>query len=167
MQDLTEAVLSAARGVGWEQMRKIDLAALMESLCTDLDEMGEPVTWQPHSAAPFSCRPNEIRRAVRNLIENAIAYGKTARKSACRQTAQSYEIMVDDDGPGIPEADRNARVRTVRAARSLAQRRNRRHRAWPDPGQSHRRRPRRHHRLENRAGRPAGALSLPREAATT
>jgi len=105
LQDLTEAVLSAARGVGWGQMRKIDLAALMESLCSDLDEMGEPVTWETHSAAPFSCRPNEIRRALRNLIENAIAYGQRAQVSM-QADPQSYEIVVDDDGPGIPDKDR-------------------------------------------------------------
>lgn len=108
LQDLTEAVLSAARGVGWGQMRKIDLAALVDSLCTDLDELGEPVTWDAHSAAPLSCRPNEIRRAVRNLIENAIAYGK--RANVClQQAAEQYEIVVEDDGPGIPETER-ARV---------------------------------------------------------
>jgi signal transduction histidine kinase len=105
LQDLTEAVLSAARGVGWGQMRKIDLAALVESLCTDLDEMGKPVIWETHAAAPLSCRPNEIRRAVRNLIENAIAYGKRA-KVGLQELAQSYEIVVEDDGPGIPDAER-------------------------------------------------------------
>lgn len=108
LQELTEAVLSAARGVGWGQMRRIDLAALVESLCSDLDELGEPVTWQTHSAAPLSCRPNEIRRAVRNLIENAIAYGNRAQVRL-QAEVESYEIVVEDDGPGIPEADR-ARV---------------------------------------------------------
>jgi signal transduction histidine kinase len=105
LQELTEAVLSAARGVGWGQMRKIDLAALMESLCSDLDELGEPITWQSHAPAPFSCRPNEIRRALRNLIENAIAYGSRASVSMEAQD-RAYQIVVDDDGPGIPDADR-------------------------------------------------------------
>lgn len=105
LQELTEAVLSAARGVGWGKMRRIDLAALVESLCTDLDEMGEPVTWQTHSTAPLTCRPNEIRRALRNLIENAIHYGKRARVCMA-EAAQHYEILVEDDGPGIPDADR-------------------------------------------------------------
>ncbi|MGD0144423.1 MAG: ATP-binding protein [Rhizomicrobium sp.] len=105
LQELTDAVLSAARGAGWEQMRKIDLSALVESLCTDLDELGEPVSWQTHGAAPFSCRPNEIRRAVRNLIENALAYGKRADvRLTDRPTG--YEIVVEDEGPGIPEEDR-------------------------------------------------------------
>jgi signal transduction histidine kinase len=108
LQELTEAVLSAARGVGWGQMRKIDLAALIESLCSDLDEMGEPVSWEAHAPAPFSCRSNEIRRALRNLIENAVAYGKRARVRL-QDTAGAYEILVEDDGPGIPDPER-ARV---------------------------------------------------------
>ena len=57
LQELTEAVLSAARGVGWGQMRKIDLAALMESLCSDLDEMGEPVSWQAACAGALQLPP--------------------------------------------------------------------------------------------------------------
>lgn len=108
LQQLTEAVLDAARGAGWEQMRKIDLAALIESLCADLDEMGKPVTWQVHATAPYLCRPNEIRRAVRNLIENAVTYGREARV-CLGATAAFYVIKVDDSGPGIPEAEQ-ARV---------------------------------------------------------
>jgi len=108
LQELTEAVLSAGRGAGGEKMRKIDLAALIESLCTDLDEMGEPVSWSAHAAAPVKCRPNEIRRAVRNLIQNAVAYGN--RADVCLNEAPDrYEIVVEDEGPGIPAKDR-ARV---------------------------------------------------------
>jgi signal transduction histidine kinase len=105
LQELTEAVLSAGRGAGGEKMRKIDLAALIESLCTDLDELGQPVSWSPHAAAPIKCRPNEIRRAVRNLIENAVAYG--TRADVClKEATDRYDIVVEDEGPGIPDADR-------------------------------------------------------------
>jgi len=104
LQELTEAVLSAARGAGGEKIRKIDLAALVESLCTDMDEMGEPVSWSAHAAAPVNCRPNEIRRAVRNLIQNAVAYG--SRADVCMKTAPDhYEIVIEDNGPGIADAD--------------------------------------------------------------
>ncbi|HEX3432236.1 MAG TPA: HAMP domain-containing sensor histidine kinase [Rhizomicrobium sp.] len=105
LQELTEAVLSAGRGAGGEKMRKIDLAALIESLCTDLDEMGQPVSWCAHAAAPVKCRPNEIRRAVRNLIQNAVAYGSRADVCLCA-TPDCYNIVVEDEGPGIPEKDR-------------------------------------------------------------
>ena len=105
LQELTEAVLSAAKGVGWEQMRKIDLAALAESVCADLEELEQPVRWESHAAAPITCRPNEIRRAIRNLIENAIAYGGKADVQL-NETPGVYELVVDDEGPGISDADR-------------------------------------------------------------
>ena len=105
LQELTEAVLSAARGAGGEKTRKIDLAALVESLCADLDEIGQPVSWSAHATAPVKCRPNEIRRAVRNLIQNAVAYGARA-DVRLRAAADHYDIIVEDEGPGIAESDR-------------------------------------------------------------
>ena len=104
LQELTEAVLSSARGTGGEIKRNVDLSALLESICTDLDELGEPVTWKVHPPAPLACRPNEIRRAVRNLVENAVAYGRKA-SVGLTQCDNGYEILVEDEGPGIPEAD--------------------------------------------------------------
>lgn len=104
LQELTEAVLSAARGTGGELKRSVDLAALLESICADLDDLGEPVMWKAHDPAPLACRPNEIRRAVRNLVENAVAYGHKANVELA-QADGAYEILVEDEGPGIPEAD--------------------------------------------------------------
>ncbi|HEY1708452.1 MAG TPA: ATP-binding protein [Rhizomicrobium sp.] len=108
LQELTEAVLSFAKGAGLEQKRNVDLAALLESVCTDLDDLGESVEWQAHDPAPFFCRPNEVKRAIRNLAENAVAYGGRAHVRL-EQSPAAYEVIVEDDGPGIPEADQ-ARV---------------------------------------------------------
>ena len=108
LQALTEAVLTAARGAGWEKRRRIDLAALVESVCADLEEIGKPVTWQAHDPAPTSCRPDEIRRAVRNLVENAVSYGKVAQVQLMVRD-ESFDILVEDEGPGLADADR-ARV---------------------------------------------------------
>ncbi len=105
LQALTEQVLAAAKGAGGEKPRQVDLSALVESLCTDLDEMGEPVNWNNHSPAPISCRPNEIKRAVRNLVENAVAYGHKANVRIA-DTADGYDVLVEDEGPGIPENER-------------------------------------------------------------
>jgi signal transduction histidine kinase len=105
LQVLTEQVLSAAKGAGGEKSRQVDLSALVESLCTDLDELGEPVSWVNHSPAPIACRPNEIKRAVRNLVENAVAYGHKA-EVRISDTSDGYEVLVEDEGPGIPERDR-------------------------------------------------------------
>ncbi len=104
LQELTEAVLSAARGTGGEIKRNVDLSALLESICADLDDLGEPVSWKAHEPAPLACRPNEIRRAVRNLVENAVAYGRSASVELA-QADGAYEIRVEDEGPGIPDGD--------------------------------------------------------------
>ncbi|HEX4026942.1 MAG TPA: HAMP domain-containing protein, partial [Rhizomicrobium sp.] len=105
LQALTEQVLAAAKGAGGERPRRVDLSALVESLCTDLDELGEPVSWATHAPAPISCRPNEIKRAVRNLVENAVAYGHKADVWIA-DAGDGYDVLVEDDGPGIPENDR-------------------------------------------------------------
>ncbi len=105
LQALTEQVLAAAKGASGEKPRQVDLSALVESLVTDLDEMGEPVSWANHAPAPISCRPNEIKRAVRNLVENAVAYGHKA-EVRITDTADGYDVLVEDEGPGIPENDR-------------------------------------------------------------
>jgi signal transduction histidine kinase len=98
---MTEAVLSAARSGPGEEKRRVDLAALIESVCDDLVEMNLPVIVNIDGLAPSNCRPNEIRRAARNLIENAVRYGGTARVSLER-TDEFFFVNVDDDGPGIP-----------------------------------------------------------------
>jgi signal transduction histidine kinase len=105
LQVLTEQVLAAAKGAGGEPPRQVDLSALVESLCTDLDELGEPVSWVTHAPAPISCRPNEIKRAVRNLVENAVAYGRKADVRIA-DAGDGYDVLVEDEGPGIPENDR-------------------------------------------------------------
>ncbi len=105
LQELTEQVLAAARGAGGEARRNVDLSALVESLCTDLDEIGEPVSWANHAPAPISCRPNEIKRAVRNLVENAVAYGHKADVRIANN-GDGYDVLVEDEGPGIPDVDR-------------------------------------------------------------
>ncbi len=108
LQELTEAVLSAARGTGGEIKRNVDLSALLESICADLDDLGEPVSCDiMDEPSPLFCRPNEIRRAVRNLVENAVAYGS----KACVQPRQGRRQLRDrrrGRGPGIPEADPRA-----------------------------------------------------------
>ncbi|GAA0579379.1 ATP-binding protein [Rhizomicrobium electricum] len=105
LQVLTEAVLSAARGTGGEPSRQIDLSALVESICADLDDLGEPVDWAGHAAAPLSCRAGEVRRAIRNLVENAVAYGGKAEVSL-HDVPGGYEVRVEDRGPGIPPEER-------------------------------------------------------------
>jgi signal transduction histidine kinase len=96
-----EAVLASARSTPGEEKRRVDLSSLIESVRRSR-ELGLPVEVDVPGAAPCLCRPNEIRRAIRNLIENAARYGGSARVSL-KNEASFLVATVDDDGAGIPE----------------------------------------------------------------
>ena len=102
LQSMTEAVLSAARAGPGEEQRRVDLATLIESVCDDLIELNQPVQVNIQGLAPCSCRPNEIRRAVRNLVENAVRYGGAARVTL-KSEPDFFVATIEDDGPGIPD----------------------------------------------------------------
>jgi signal transduction histidine kinase len=84
-----------------EQVRAVDLAALVESLCADMADGGRPVAFAEHPPLRVHCRPLAVKRAVANLVENAVKYAAGARVLVRRGEGCS-EVIVDDDGPGIP-----------------------------------------------------------------
>lgn len=103
MHQMTEAAIELARGGSSEEpLREIDLCALVGSVSDDLAVLGQPVACAECSRMPVRCRPNSLRRALRNLIENAVRYGGEARVSILSQ-ADTVEILIEDDGPGIPD----------------------------------------------------------------
>lgn len=109
MTRMAETTLSFAKNeVTAEQTRLVDLGALVESLCDDLAILGHDVTCHEAGAITLRCRPDALRRAVRNLLENALRYAGHARVTV-RESDRQVEIVVEDSGPGIP-ADQLARV---------------------------------------------------------
>jgi len=103
MERMTEATLAFAReDATAEPSRSVDLAALISSFADDLTEMGKPVTFADAARLPYVCRPTALRRALANLVENAIQYGERARVTL-GATSAGPVITIDDDGPGIPE----------------------------------------------------------------
>jgi signal transduction histidine kinase len=105
MQRMTEATLAFVREeAAREETRRVDLTALVESLCDDLAELGMDVSCTGAGREPVACRPLSLKRAVRNLIENAVAYGKRSRV-AVEGSRSNVRIVIDDDGPGIPAAE--------------------------------------------------------------
>jgi signal transduction histidine kinase len=105
MQRMAEATLAFAREeAAQEDTRAVDLAALIDSVCADLADLGQDVTFAGAPRSQYLGRPSSLKRALRNLIENAVIYGKRARV-ALEAGADEWRIVIDDDGPGIPEAD--------------------------------------------------------------
>lgn len=103
LQGMTEAAISFARGESTEEeTRDIDLEALVGSICDDQSDLGKPVNFVEGAKLTYRCRPDGLRRAVRNLVENAVRYGGEARVFI-RPTAATVDIVIEDRGPGIPE----------------------------------------------------------------
>jgi signal transduction histidine kinase len=105
MQAMTEATLAFARGdAESEPSRPADLAALVESVIEDAAESGRDAAFEPSPALTIVCRPLALKRAVGNLVDNATFHGKRAHARLERRGDEAL-ILIDDDGPGIPEAD--------------------------------------------------------------
>lgn len=104
MQQMSEATLAFVRESGdVERTASLDFGALLDSLCDDLLELGLPVSLQ-NRAEPviLQGRPVALRRALRNIIENAVTYGNQADiELSCDE--RGVQVHVRDRGEGIPE----------------------------------------------------------------
>ncbi|WP_439531758.1 HAMP domain-containing sensor histidine kinase [Marinobacter adhaerens] len=105
MQHLAEATLDFIRGTTTEQHRRYDLATLLDSLCGDLQEMGLAVHCDDSPRCVLQGQPEAVKRALRNLIENAVNYGEQAEVTLATTDTEAVVTIVDQ-GPGILEADR-------------------------------------------------------------
>jgi signal transduction histidine kinase len=85
-----------------EPRRQTDVTALVQSVVDDMRDAGLPVSMEPAGPVVYECQSAALKRAVRNLLDNAVKYGKTGRV-AIHPYADAVEIDIDDDGPGIPE----------------------------------------------------------------
>ncbi|TGR23081.1 MULTISPECIES: ATP-binding protein [unclassified Mesorhizobium] len=106
MQSMTEATLSFAKEeASVEKTRTVDLCSLVESVCEDQVELGRDVVCEDCERLVYRCRPDALRRALRNIIENAVRYAGRA-SVALSSAEESVKITVSDDGPGIPKDQR-------------------------------------------------------------
>ncbi|MCM2307394.1 MAG: ATP-binding protein [Sulfuritalea sp.] len=107
--------LDFARSEGGEAAQQVDLAALLLEIATQYRRRGFRVELAAPAAAPsaptlaeaVSVRPQALRRAVSNLIDNALRYAgnESAVELGLSTAAGEFGIEVRDSGPGIPPQD--------------------------------------------------------------
>ncbi|MDH7639367.1 sensor histidine kinase [Sphingomonas oryzagri] len=101
MDGLIEEGLDLARlSRSVEPFERVDIRALVTSLCEDAQDVGQPVRFSTLPPMIVRTRPEALRRILTNLVENALAYGNEADLSATI-AADSVSIEVRDTGPGI------------------------------------------------------------------
>jgi two-component system osmolarity sensor histidine kinase EnvZ len=107
MARVVDGYLDFARGEGQESMVATDLGAFLQEIA---ERAGTPQTRvEVELEAPITLplRPIAMRRCLINLVQNAARYGTFVRVRAAAKDHQVW-LAVDDDGPGIPEAQREA-----------------------------------------------------------
>lgn len=106
IEDITSTlddILSLARvGRPADPLEKTDLSALTAAVVEEFEDMGEDVALGSTEKIALPLRATWMRRALRNIIGNALRYGKHARIDLVREGSHAI-IRVTDRGPGIPE----------------------------------------------------------------
>lgn len=103
MQRLVDEGLALARSMeSAEPAVAVDLGALVSSIADDAADAGQPVRHVPSGALHATCQPNGLRRAIENLVDNALKYAGDAELSIVRD-GELIRIRIRDHGPGIPE----------------------------------------------------------------
>ena len=121
MDRIINQFLEFSKKDGGEQLEALDLAALADELATLYARRGFTIPVNHRGAALALARPQALRRALTNLIENAIHYAGQAPELEVGSPAGKPTIHVLDRGPGIPpdEAERVKRPFTrLESARS-------------------------------------------------
>lgn len=103
MQHMVEATLALARDQSSrEAAAKTDLGEFVDAIADDYRSTGRPVTFErPEARIVTTIRPISLKRALRNLIDNAIRYGDSAELSL-EERPDSLVLSVRDSGQGIP-----------------------------------------------------------------
>lgn len=103
MEQMIDATLAFLRDdMSNEKVEQVDLAAILETIASDAQDAGQKVEVTAPRTLVISGRHLAIKRAMTNLVQNAVKYGGGAQIRLLDEGAQS-RVVIADDGPGIPD----------------------------------------------------------------
>jgi two-component system, OmpR family, osmolarity sensor histidine kinase EnvZ len=105
MQRMLEAYMAFVRGDGGETAETVELPALIRLAAAAADRETGRVAVSVAEGLSVKVKPNAFRRLLDNLIGNAVRYAAHVSVAAA-VTGHTLNVTVDDDGPGIPAAQR-------------------------------------------------------------
>lgn len=107
MEQMVEGYLDFARGRDQEAAVETDLPDLLAEIVADARRQGAAIELRSDGRITLPLRPTAFKRGIMNLVENARRYAKSIAITLAR-TPNAIEIAIDDDGPGIPEDERES-----------------------------------------------------------
>ncbi|WP_231639162.1 ATP-binding protein [Sphingomonas profundi] len=87
-----------------EERKRIDVAVLAATIVDDVVDRGGDARYEGADHVEMAVRPLGLKRALGNLVNNGLHYGQRVTVTVV-EAADHVTLCVDDDGPGIPEAD--------------------------------------------------------------
>ena len=105
MEHMIAEYLDFARGEGREEAIRMSLNELLEDVVSDYQRLNADVTLVSENDVVVDIRVSSFRRMLHNLIDNAMRYGQRCELNL-RVAANYCEIVIDDEGPGIPSEKR-------------------------------------------------------------
>ena len=114
MRRLLDEFLNFARGMGEGEPEPVDIRALVAQIVQDAARAGQDVALTRAEDGVewpvIDLRPVAVRRALENLINNAVRYGDRAEVTV-RRSGRHVFICIEDDGPGIPPLQRDEAIK--------------------------------------------------------
>ena len=105
MEHMLDGYLAFARGEGTEKPVATDLTALLEEAAAQARRKGGIVDLHTEGRLTVPLRPHAFKRCLTNLMDNAMRFADHVSVRAGKRD-DAIEITVDDDGPGIPDDQR-------------------------------------------------------------
>lgn len=90
-----------------EALEAADLPSLVETICDQFGDAGHPIVYEGPRHFTIRCQPLALGRALTNLIDNAVKFGSSVTVRLDTTGASDVSIEVEDDGPGIPDAEKS------------------------------------------------------------
>jgi two-component system osmolarity sensor histidine kinase EnvZ len=106
MARMVESYLAFVRGEGEEQTEPTDIGKMLDELVTTARREGNSVALEAEGDLTLPLRPHAMKRSLNNLIANALRHAAQVAITAGRR-GRAVEIVIDDDGPGIPAEARD------------------------------------------------------------
>ena len=103
MTEMVNGYLAFARGEAPEIEQTTEVPPMLTRIARDAAPDKEIITDFPDAPAQFYARPMALARAFSNIIENAARYAKKTIKITEHDSADSIEVIIEDDGIGIPD----------------------------------------------------------------
>ena len=103
MEEMVEEYLKYAKGEEKEKIQKINIVNILKLIKKRYSKKN--IYFNNTKKINISVRLNSIKRCINNLLSNSLKFSKKI-VIACNKKNKHVEIIIDDDGPGIPKKER-------------------------------------------------------------